>query len=310
MTNKKRRHHYVWRKYLRAWSEDEKIFCLRDKKIFNPNLMGVAQKRDFYKLNELSREDISFINELVIRNSPKELVDGHENLLKNFSYVRKLKDLLSDISNTNDEETKHVIGLYLHNYEEELHSNAENVGGKYLDELLNGNTDFFSTTTGFSEFIFFLNVQYFRTKKIKESVVNAFALNQPLINMEGCWNVLSHIFATNAAHSFCLDREKYKLVLINNKSELEFITSDQPVINVFSLSIPKNQAPERCALYYPISPKLAVLFIEKRYFEGEYELTFDERSVRSHNDAIINSSLEQVFASDKLNLEKICFPSK
>lgn len=303
--NKKRRHHYVWRRYLRAWSDNEKIFCLREKKILNPNLMGVAQQRDFYKLRELRDEDVSFIKKLAIENSPKGLVRGHEDLLHAFSLISQLKNISPNIAITDNQQVRNAVELYIHNLEEDLHSDAENIGDKYLGELLKGNTEFFNTELGFIEFIYFLNVQYLRTKKIKENVVKGFALNKPHINMLGCWNVLSHIFAVNAVHSFCLDRGNYKLVLIKNNSDLEFITGDQPVINIFSLSAPKNEALERLAFYYPISPKLAVLVIEKHYFEGKFELTYDEKSVRSHNKAIVSSSLEQVFSSNREILEEL-----
>ncbi len=87
--NKKRRHHYVWKQYLRSWAIDEKIFCLRDKKIINPNLVGIAQQRDFYKLNELKVDDIEFIMGF-INKSPKESRQGYSQLLKAFTYAHQI----------------------------------------------------------------------------------------------------------------------------------------------------------------------------------------------------------------------------
>ncbi len=50
---KKKKQHFVWRKYLKGWSENDSIYCLMDGRIFKPGLMGVGQERYFYKLKEL-----------------------------------------------------------------------------------------------------------------------------------------------------------------------------------------------------------------------------------------------------------------
>jgi hypothetical protein len=57
---KKRKQHYIWRYYLNAWATDEQIFCLRENKIFKTNLMNIGNIRDFYRLKELSNQDIKF----------------------------------------------------------------------------------------------------------------------------------------------------------------------------------------------------------------------------------------------------------
>ena len=41
---KKKKQHFVWRKYLRAWSENESIYCLMDGRIFKSGLMGSVKK--------------------------------------------------------------------------------------------------------------------------------------------------------------------------------------------------------------------------------------------------------------------------
>jgi len=66
MSDKKRRHHYVWQHYLKPWLVSEKIYCLRDNSIFPTNTVNIGQQRDFYKLKELLSEDIDFIKQLAI----------------------------------------------------------------------------------------------------------------------------------------------------------------------------------------------------------------------------------------------------
>jgi hypothetical protein len=61
----KKLHHFVPRFYLRAWAANERIYCLQDGKILNPNIRNVGAENYFYSLQELSLEDIDFLREAV-----------------------------------------------------------------------------------------------------------------------------------------------------------------------------------------------------------------------------------------------------
>jgi hypothetical protein len=58
---RKRRQHHVWQHYLKSWTTDGRIWCLRDGNIFQTNTTKVAVERDFYKIPELTPEDIALI---------------------------------------------------------------------------------------------------------------------------------------------------------------------------------------------------------------------------------------------------------
>jgi hypothetical protein len=45
---RKRRQHHVWQRYLKSWTVDDKIYCLKDSAIFATNTSKVAVDRDFY----------------------------------------------------------------------------------------------------------------------------------------------------------------------------------------------------------------------------------------------------------------------
>ncbi|MGL6498767.1 DUF4238 domain-containing protein [Aeromonas dhakensis] len=62
---RKTKQHFVWRNYLRAWANNDIICCLMDNKIFESNLMGIGQKRYFYKLKELRTNEIEFLMALI-----------------------------------------------------------------------------------------------------------------------------------------------------------------------------------------------------------------------------------------------------
>lgn len=300
---KKRRHHYVWREYLRAWAEDEKIFCLRENNIINPNLVGIGQQRDFYKLKELNQNDVEFIRSLAINTAPDHLKKGHEKLLNNFTVIFKLKYRLSHVPTNLHDEVMKLYETTIHNLEEDLHSEIEGSAIKYIQLLLGEDTSFFRTDQGFLDFIYYICVQYMRTKKIRESIILSFKEKTTNVPMEKCWNLLSHMFATNMGWNIYKDRNNYKMVLIKNTSSKEFITGDQPVVNIFTSNIPKDTQPDRLAFYYPISPNLAILIIENKYFRGTNHLNYSEEEVDSHNRVIFNKSHEQIYSKSAISLE-------
>ena len=90
---RKRKQHYVWRRYLKSWAMDEKIFCLSDGKIFRTNLENVAQERYFYKLRELSKEDVAFIRSLLIEGSHPILADINEGWLGIFNIIFRYNNI-------------------------------------------------------------------------------------------------------------------------------------------------------------------------------------------------------------------------
>ena len=60
MNQIKKRHHYVWRNYLRAWSNSNDLIPSLIKinnKIAITNLTNVAQKKLFYSLEEFTFEE-------------------------------------------------------------------------------------------------------------------------------------------------------------------------------------------------------------------------------------------------------------
>ena len=61
-----KRQHYVWRNYLRAWAEDDMIYSYiqMKKDIIHSNLMNVAQKRYFNKIEKFDKIEKDFIKHM------------------------------------------------------------------------------------------------------------------------------------------------------------------------------------------------------------------------------------------------------
>ena len=78
----KKLHHYVPRFYIKAWAQDDLVYCLRNGKILHTNVRNVAAENYFYRLCELSARDIAFVREVAIADSPKTLKPYLERLLR------------------------------------------------------------------------------------------------------------------------------------------------------------------------------------------------------------------------------------
>ena len=165
---KKRRQHYVWRKYLRAWAPDDLIWCCRDGKIFRSNLVNIGQVRDFYRLKELSSQDLATIEKLSIFPTNAHLRRLAKRWIDSFNGAFKIKRMIEEMG-IDDPSIGAGLDEMLNNIEEELHSAIESRAIQYIDSILDGDIGFYGTEQGRTDFAYYLCVQYMRTQKIQAS---------------------------------------------------------------------------------------------------------------------------------------------
>ncbi|GHX73058.1 DUF4238 domain-containing protein [Vibrio cholerae] len=298
----KKRQHYVWRRYLKAWACGNQIACLRNRaSVFSSELMGIAQQNYFYKVGKITSDDIEYVKSLLLHDETNTSLEIYDRILKLFSMI-ELIDRLPDIPE--DMELKELKSNYAINLEEEIQSHIEDQGEKCLKSLLEKDTSFFKTKEGAADFLSYICMQYLRTKKQQDSIINGFGNNdkERIIN---CINLIRIIFSNKLAANLYLNRHEYKVVIAENISMLDFLTCDQPVINFLNIDTPVGKDSVGFGLYYPISPRLAVFFVERSIFGSVENLTFDETTVREFNSMVIASAHEQVYASSKDQLR--CF---
>ena len=300
---KKRKQHYVWRHYLRSWVDDEKLSCLRENKIFTADLMGLANERDFYRVKELTKEENEFIKKVVIEHSPDILKGIHLNFLNGFTEVFSMRNALRR-NGLADDEIERKIDELINNLEEDYHSKIEENSIKYIDAILSKDIQFFETEEGRGEFLYYLCIQFIRTKKTKANAIRA-TNYQTKVNTENIWNVLSHIFATNIA--FFINRQPdFKLILLNNLTKIPFITSDQPVINTFAVGKNIGDPVDELELYYPISSTIGLL-ITKKYQNSKNNQNdiSDDKQIEQYNSYIVTESHEQIYSNSEQVLQDI-----
>lgn len=292
-----RRHHYVWRRYLRAWTSGGKIWCRRHGSIFPAALMNIGQERDFYKLKELTTDDVKNLEALILASCiPKEQKEINLRWLEAFQRPFKARQLFNDLG-LKEETYQPTIDHLITSIEESLHSQIEETADPIIERLLALDKKIFSSKEDYSDFVFFLATQYLRTKNMKVRLAQFHISTIPGF-ADRALGALRAIFSTNIGASLYRDRAIYKPAFLINNSTTPFITGDQPVINL-SEEKDDNDLPKDIEFYYPISPKVAILISKNN---AAIEVSVNEGWASELNRKIAKDSHEKIFAKTREEL--------
>ncbi|HOC78660.1 MAG TPA: DUF4238 domain-containing protein [Methanofastidiosum sp.] len=302
---RKKSQHFVWRRYLQNWTYNGSlIYCLKNNEIKDRRPLKCACQKYFYRLNEITQSDLNLLQQLYI-NGMEPVVKEHAiRILNVFTVLIHDRDALLRIASKNKEVSHDLETLYI-NVEEDYHSKIENNSIRFLDSLSEEKTDFFGDSESNVEFNLYLTTQYFRTKNIQEAYLSR-AANIPQFgeSLSRSWPVLRFIFAHNMAMGLSNKLNNTSLLLLQNNSDVPFITGDQPVINTkATYHSSTNDLTEELELYYPISPTIAILINLKsnEYTTRKYKVT--KKEATSYNNLIADASHQELFAQDKSHLE-------
>lgn len=298
--------HYVWEHYLRAWCFNGKqIYCYRvhDKKTFAVNPDKTAKEREFYKIKELSEKEEKVIYEAFIKSNNKLAEAMNLGWLNSYTKIFRFKKHLESKGITNQEIENEIATLII-NLEEDHHTRLEQKALPIIESLSIGDTSILRNEDSLMDFCLFLCTQYYRTKKIKNAVIqNVQPIGLQLdVDFKNMWNVVSFIFSTNSSYALLIKKNFKWTLLINEKNT--FITSDQPVINVEG-KYSTNTVTEKLEFYYPISPNKALLISDINYInEGEI-VEINEFEAKKYNTLMLNTCEEQIYFNDKDLLERL-----
>lgn len=290
----------MWRGYLRSWASNDQIWCCRSKKIFKTNLVNIGQERDFYKIKSLSRNDIKFILEMNKKRHfgmLNEYISWWVNLL---SSIDKLK-IEYEKKDVKRNDIKNKIDILINNFEEDYHSSIEGNSNKFIKSIINKDIDFFDQDVCRYEFSVFLAHQYVRTKKIRENIYNSFrdVTSKISVNIESAWSAMRNIDAISIALAI-YSKKEYRIILLENNSNISYITGDQPVLNIHAVDDFGNKIPTKTEFYYPVSPNIAILLSNDKIYKHK-KYTLSENDVVKYNSFIKRVSHEQIYAnSDSL----------
>jgi hypothetical protein len=185
---------------------------------------------------------------------------------------------------------------------ENLHCFVEDRFKPILDLLLSGDLGFLQDTERAITFYYGLCVQFTRGNHIRRSRHNM--TQEEFDRHMRVSNVLANIIAVNVAHSLFVDRNLYTVLLLENASEVPFVTSDQPIINLSS-NPTRFKPPEKFELYYPLSPSKAAMLLEPESVHYPSNLSISAAQAHMYNVRMAACSFRQVFSTSTKELEAI-----
>jgi len=300
---KKRKHHYVWRGYLKAWANGDKIFCLREGRVFESGLMGVANKRDFYKPERLSADELVLLRKLALATPRPHVQAVNAGWLETLTFPFRIDDMVQTISPSNTAAVE-TINAALHNYEEDFHAKIESDAVKHLDALRQRDTSFFTNDDDCADFLLFVCLQYTRTARMQHAIMEAATRDFPGLRLDRIWKILRYPLASNIAWVIYAERANWRLVFLDNQCGRPFVAGDQPIVNTYAMASP-GEEPTKLEFYYPLSPRLGLLITERPELTNGASLMPDLAQVDRYNSYIVQASYEQIYAESPEVLEQI-----
>lgn len=302
------KHHYVWAKYLTRWSNTpNKVFYTTNTgKIVEDSVRGIAMEKDFYKVSRLTDWQIQVIKNFS-QESPESLHKQHMNYLADFIKIQQLEDTFQHSRSKNKMIAQSIHAMRC-NTLENLHSFHEKSVAKIIESLANKNIEILENDENIMFFLCFLGHQLTRTRAFKESSLRGLARRTPIEEsyaqaMEGAWWFFSYMFGMNIGISMYLNRNSSQYAILVNDTDIPFITSDQPVINVHScVSETELIAPQKADLYFPISPRIAFILCDEPRFASSLQ-TVDPDLVQNLNYKIARRAMVHIIGNSKESIE-------
>jgi hypothetical protein len=296
---KKKRHHYVWRSYLRNWSVNDciKTYFIKSETWASPNLMRVGLQKHFHRIKRFTNKEYEFCKSL-FNLLPITKSSSSMELLEMFSGINNPD--IQTIDKNKRKEYRDFVDVGEHNLLEEYFTLIENRGIPYLDLIEACNIDFLNEFERRSDFLYFLVVQYFRTKnmrdRLKSLMSNLVENIDEDIDLDKICILFSLQLADQVATAMAVDND-FKFFFLINKSTTTFITTDQPVINVMAKPNTVNELPKELELLYPLGPNKA-LIVKKSKGNSNIEIDIGEAMVKFYNIELVKHAKDQIYIDD------------
>ncbi|UPQ78554.1 DUF4238 domain-containing protein [Flavobacterium azooxidireducens] len=304
MENKKKQH-YVWKEYLRSWcnSKDQIHTYIKstDKTIIS-NLTGVVQQRYFYSLEDFTIEEEDNLELLVKNFSNESMLKTNMVLFELYTSYSKSKRLFDNdkIASENKFKIDELLLSLKTNALEDFHSIIENLGSKIMQVKSLNDLAYLDNEDEEFKTMMYLCIQYLRTKKhknlIEKNIMNFNNVIPKYINL------ISLLFSQIITSHFLNDK-KTRYVLYENLTDVAFITSDQPLLNLSKDNKDQFGFPLLFELFYPINPKIAIMISKIEKYKKYECIKIDESKVNELNEFVFKNSDEFVFSVSENQLE-------
>lgn len=251
MTNIKKNQHYVSQFYLKAWSEcGSRIYASIDKPV-KMRIEKVACSNYFYKASLMNENTRKLLLAGASRLKSPQMRDYIISAINGVGLIDDIGGLSGACFN---EEIKYSDNLIKTNVVEDFYTMIESLAAPEIKKILEGRLVDLDIN-GYQNIVRHVVNQLTRTQKTRTSFgrVAGEKLDANCIDFRTYDSFQSLIISEEIL--LVLLEKLYKITVVENTTEKNFITSDHPVINLNSIDISDLK------LYIPISPKIA-LFIE------------------------------------------------
>lgn len=270
----KQRHHFVWAHYLRNWSVEKNVYYVSPTgKISKANPNGLAVEQGFYKIHHLNADYVKYLSMWIEKSEPG-LKKLHQDFLGDFILRSRVVKAASGLDNLDGLES--AVAALEFNSLEDVHSNFESGARKIMDELSSGNWGAVKDDQNMLDLCCYLGHQITRTKSFREQSLRAIRNNMSgkvgqesyLALTEKNWWYVNFLVGLNAGWSFYSRRNQLNKIFLVNNTEIGFVTSDNPAINVHPSieCLAPGEAPVSMDLYFPISPKYALMMNDSNHY--------------------------------------------
>lgn len=331
------RQHYVPRAYLSAWGHPTRsgksflIWCKRRScsDVQEVEAMSIAQRRYMYAYPQLGLEEqsvlIAYINAkpIHIKNflarlyEPAlvmplylRLLQGERSVVLSSQidvlvksglfdelYMRILVGLRRDVEMNGIDICNAIadVKTICNNGFEAWMTTLEGRFYPMLDKARNGDLSFFDDQDSRAAVIYYFFVQMLRTMRF-----NKLLNEMPWQKYPNLQEIFRHGMAFEVATMNASEWKKYELLLIENHSNLPFVTGDQPLVNLDG-----NEDSPYFDLYFPICPSRALLFIERGRIDAVYShlKNVTEREAHELNRKVAMVCEEQLYSNSKNSLQ-------
>lgn len=296
----KKKHHYVWAYYLKGWSNDGVNVWSISKKGNSrcDSIRGIGCENNFYKVGALSKDDVKLIN-IWLKDCDPDLKKLHLNLVNLVYSIQQQALLQGSVARKKlNIDLNEIVSCNLF---ENYMSMQEGSVVDIIRDLREGDITCLSDKKTFWSFGHFMGHQFSRTKRMRDIMIFSLENSSGDEGVKNIWMdfykrhwwFMCAFIGANLSKDISLNSKK-KLLLVENKTSVPFITSDQPVININ----PDGHKGTEVDYYYPLSGERALLILNSNFFDFNEEVN-DEAIIHFLNQKMAYVSGDTIFASDK-----------
>lgn len=284
--------HYVPRCYLHLWKDaTDTLYQLVNGKIVTARgeLKVVAQTKDFYRVRSLNEIEYQLLESTIhaYQYATKVIREFIAFYLKIYDLAGKTHESFST-----SQKLSKITDVLVNDLVETLYAEIEGKAAAILRDMANGNMDWWNDSNKRTDFYIYWGTQYTRTPTILERA-QRFPL--PSGVSDAVYPVTMMHLAMMIVDNMIVNAEKYHVELIKNNSSLQFITGDQPIIDL------RKNNDQALDMYFPVSPKYA-LRIKNKNSDAPINSEVTEAHVEEYNQAI-KKNCRFLYAADKKVLE-------